>query len=151
MYGSPFNMKSSSHKTWQTPLLFLKSLQIQNLERKKWGTWHIMSPPSEKVGGHVPRVPHQIAPMLIICTKTYITWRSDLQLLASVFWLRIWTQKPYQKLFNQVFGWYFYSSFLLHVNSTISSIENFNKNIGSKLFVCRIKIVPKLCLFLLSN
>jgi len=28
-----------------------------------WGTWHIMSPPSEKVGGHVPRVPHQIAPM----------------------------------------------------------------------------------------
>jgi len=22
-----------------------------------------MSPPSEKVGGHVPRVPHQIAPM----------------------------------------------------------------------------------------
>jgi len=31
--------------------------------RKGGGTWHIMSPPSKKVGGHVPRVPHQIAPI----------------------------------------------------------------------------------------
>jgi len=31
--------------------------------KKKWGTWHIMSPPSRNVGAHVPRVPHQIAPM----------------------------------------------------------------------------------------
>jgi len=29
------------------------------------GTWHIMSPLSQKVGGHVPRVPHQIAPMVV--------------------------------------------------------------------------------------
>jgi len=50
MYGLPPNMKSSSHKTWQTSLLFLKPLQIQNLKRKKWG--------------HVSRVPHQIAPMV---------------------------------------------------------------------------------------
>ena len=28
-----------------------------------WGTWHIISQLSEKVGGRVPRVPHLIAPM----------------------------------------------------------------------------------------
>jgi len=55
---------STSHKTWQTSLLFLELLQIQNQKRKSGGTLHIMSPPPEKVGGHVPRVPHQIAPML---------------------------------------------------------------------------------------
>jgi len=27
------------------------------------GTWHIMTPIRKSVGGHVPRVPHQIAPM----------------------------------------------------------------------------------------
>ena len=32
-------------------------------EKEVGGTWHIMSPSSEKVGGHVIRVPHQIAPM----------------------------------------------------------------------------------------
>jgi len=58
------NMISTSHKTWQTSLLFLELLQIQNLKRKSGGTSHIMSPPPEKVGGHVPRVPHQIVPML---------------------------------------------------------------------------------------
>ena len=28
-----------------------------------WGTWHIVSPLSEKVGGDAPHVPHLIAPM----------------------------------------------------------------------------------------
>jgi len=28
-----------------------------------WGTWHIISPLSEKVGGHIPREPHLIARM----------------------------------------------------------------------------------------
>ena len=28
-----------------------------------WGEIAYYVPPSEKVGGHVPRVPHQIAPM----------------------------------------------------------------------------------------
>jgi len=33
-------------------------------KEKNIGGWqHIISPPSETVGGHVPRVPHQIAPM----------------------------------------------------------------------------------------
>jgi len=63
MYGLPCNMKSSSPKTRQTSFLFLKPLQMQNLKKKVGGTWHILLPPSEKVGGHVPRVPHQIAPM----------------------------------------------------------------------------------------
>ena len=44
MYGLPSNIKSSSHKTWQTSLLFLKPLQIQNLNIKKGWTWHIISP-----------------------------------------------------------------------------------------------------------
>jgi len=34
-------------------------------EKKVGGAWHIMSPPPEKLGGHVPRSPHQIAPMLV--------------------------------------------------------------------------------------
>jgi len=63
MCGLPSNMQNSSHKTWKTSLLFLKPRQIQNPKRKRWGAWHVMSPPSEKVGGHVPSVPHQIAPM----------------------------------------------------------------------------------------
>jgi len=57
-------MKSSSHNTWQTSLLFLKPLQIQTLKRKKWGEPDMLCPPRlKKWGGHVPRVPHQIAPM----------------------------------------------------------------------------------------
>jgi len=40
------NMKSSSHKTWQTSFLFLKPLQIQNLKRKKWGNMAYYVPPS---------------------------------------------------------------------------------------------------------
>jgi len=48
MYGLPSNMKSNSHKTWQTSLLFLKPLQIQNLQRKKWGDMAYYVPPSEK-------------------------------------------------------------------------------------------------------
>jgi len=58
------NVISTSHKTWQTSLLFLELLQIQYLKRKSGGTSHIMFTPPEKVGGHDPRVPHQIAPML---------------------------------------------------------------------------------------
>ena len=36
---------------------------LWNLKRKRWGTWHIISPLPEKVGGRVPHVPHLIAPM----------------------------------------------------------------------------------------
>jgi len=49
MYNLPSNLKSSLHKTWQALLSFLKPLQIHHLKRKKWGTWHIISPPPEKV------------------------------------------------------------------------------------------------------
>jgi len=62
MCNLPSNMKSSSHKTWQASLLFLKPLQIQNLKRKKWGDMAIyIPPPSKEVGGHGERVPHQIS------------------------------------------------------------------------------------------
>ena len=45
--------------------LFLQTLQIQNLKRKMWGGQSILCPPSEKVRGHVPRVPYLIAPMTV--------------------------------------------------------------------------------------
>jgi len=61
MCNLPYNMKSSSHKTWQTSLLFLKPLKIKNLKRKRGG---ILYPPTWKSGGIRPRVAHQIAPML---------------------------------------------------------------------------------------
>jgi len=32
-------------------------------KNKKWGAWYIMSPLSEKVGGHGSCVPHQISTM----------------------------------------------------------------------------------------
>ena len=60
------NMISTSHKTWQTSLLFLEHLQIQNLKQKSWGDIAYYVPPTWKSGGllHVSRVPHQIAPMM---------------------------------------------------------------------------------------
>jgi len=57
MYGLPSNMKSSSHNTWQTSLLFLKPLQIQNLKRKKWGGHDILCPPHLKKWGACPPSP----------------------------------------------------------------------------------------------
>ena len=57
------NMKNSSRKTWQTSHLFFKPLQIQTYDKKVGGRWHIMSPRLKKWRGHVPRVPHQIAPI----------------------------------------------------------------------------------------
>jgi len=38
----------------------------KTLKEKCGGTRHIMFPQSEKLGRHVPRVPHQIAPMVIL-------------------------------------------------------------------------------------
>ena len=34
-------------------------------EEKKWGDMAYYIPPPKKGGGHVPHVPHQIAPMLV--------------------------------------------------------------------------------------
>ena len=46
------NMISTSHKTWQTSLLFLELLQIQNLKRKSGGTTHVMSRVSPPNSAH---------------------------------------------------------------------------------------------------
>ena len=43
------NMKSTSRKTWQTSLLFLELLQIQDLKRKSGGDMSYFVPPLEKV------------------------------------------------------------------------------------------------------
>jgi len=48
-----------------TSITFLFETSRNRKPREKsGGAWDIMSPPSEKVGGHVPRVPHEIAPMV---------------------------------------------------------------------------------------
>ena len=67
--------KSSSYKTWQISLLFLKPLQMQNLKRKKvGGQGTLCPPPSGKVGA-----PHQIAPMLACAAEKLSLFRdSDL-------------------------------------------------------------------------
>jgi len=54
-----------------------KPLQIQM--RKTWGRHGILYTPPEKVGGHVPRVPHQIAPMMeSTSTKIYSFHQNNL-------------------------------------------------------------------------
>jgi len=39
---------------------------------KQWGDMAYYVPPFRKVGGHVPRVPHQIAPMLPLYVKKLV-------------------------------------------------------------------------------
>jgi len=51
------NMISTSHKTWQTSLLFLELLQIQNLKRKSGGNIAYYVPPTWKSGGARPPCP----------------------------------------------------------------------------------------------
>jgi len=58
---------------WQTSLLFLKPLQIQNLKRKKWGEHGILCPPIWKRGG--TRVSHQVAPMLVFDFRLFTATR----------------------------------------------------------------------------
>jgi len=57
------NMKSTSRKTWQTSLLFLELLQIQNLKTKSGGRGILYPTHLKKWEGTPPRVLHQIAPM----------------------------------------------------------------------------------------
>ena len=64
MCGLPSNMKSSSHKMWQTSLIFLKPLEMQNLKRKKWVVMAYYVPPGWKSGGTRPRVPTKLRPWL---------------------------------------------------------------------------------------
>ena len=52
-----------TQKVTNITFIFETSPNTKLKENKVGGTWSILSPPSEKVGGHVPRVPHQIAPM----------------------------------------------------------------------------------------
>jgi len=49
--------------------VFETSPNTKHKEKKVGGTWHIMSPWSEKVGGYVPRVPHQIVTMIYTMCK----------------------------------------------------------------------------------
>jgi len=59
--GVTSNMKTSSHKTWQTSHLVLKHLQIQTLREKSGVTWHIMSPRIKKWGTRPPCPPPNCA------------------------------------------------------------------------------------------
>ena len=77
MCGLPSNLKSSLHKTWQTLLLFLKPLQIQNLTKKKWGGHGILCPPpSEKVEGTRPPCPP------LNCAHAPMTYRGPTPILV---------------------------------------------------------------------
>jgi len=74
MCDLPSNVKSSLHKTWQTLLLFLKPLQIQNLKRKKWGYMAHYIPPAWKSRGDTsPVFPTKLRP----CNLSWL--RSRLQ------------------------------------------------------------------------
>ena len=96
-------MKSTSPKMWQTS--FLELLQTQNQKRKSGGHG-ILYPPTKKRGGHVPRVPHQIAPMNLSTTyrKThYINFNPACQLrsykypqlnVGWVCWLNAGVDQP---------------------------------------------------------
>jgi len=57
-------MKSTSQKMWQTSLIFGTFPNIK-LEEKNLEDTAYYIPPPEKVGGRVPRVPNQIAPMVL--------------------------------------------------------------------------------------
>jgi len=65
--------ESSSHKNvTNITFIFETFPNAKPKEKKVGGTRHIISLLSEKVGGHVPRVPHQFAPMLLIACCGHI-------------------------------------------------------------------------------
>jgi len=55
-------MISTSHKTWQTSLLFLELLQIQNLKRKSGGHRILCPPHLKKFGVTSPVSPTKLRP-----------------------------------------------------------------------------------------
>jgi len=65
--------------------IFEASPNAKPKEKKVGGTWHIVSPPAEKVGGYVPRIPHQIAPMFR-STQLLFTNLHFLQLYNACLW-----------------------------------------------------------------
>jgi len=87
------NLKSSSHKTWQTSLEFLKSLQIQNLKRKMWGDMAYYIPTVWKSGGTRPRVAHLITPW----------WTQCHTLRGWLFWCN-WASLRYLRSPNRYLG-----------------------------------------------
>ena len=93
------NMMSTSHKTWQTSLLFSELLQIQNLKRKSGGDIAYYVPPTWKSG--VDTSP--VSPTK--CAHAY-----DLSSLEQVFvvvkkrksciYVHIWLRKTWHNLFS---------------------------------------------------
>ena len=64
-----FDMKRTSYKTWQTSLLFLEPLQIQNLKRKSGGEHGILYHPHHKKWGDTsPVSPTKLRP----CPRVYL-------------------------------------------------------------------------------
>ena len=106
-------MISTSHKTWQTSLLCLELLQIQNLKRKSWGTSHIMSPHLKKSGGHIPRVPHQIAPMPAIIDDYK---RSDTSFYSTKSWSRMGSLRQF-RWFALKYFFGLYLKYFLHLQT----------------------------------
>jgi len=61
-----YNIQLENHFTENVANVSFIFGTSQNIkpEEKKWGTWHIISPQPEKLGGTLPRVPHEITPMV---------------------------------------------------------------------------------------
>jgi len=95
--GPLSNMNSSSHKTWQTSLLFLKPRQIQNLKRKKCGGHGILCPPRlKKWGDTSPVSPTKLRP-----------WSSQTKPTSAYS-----CEKPYANKFNNDWKYCFLERYL---------------------------------------
>jgi len=87
MYNLPSNLKSFLHNTWQTLPLFLKPLQIHHLKRKKWGTWHIISPHLKKWGDTSPVSRTKLHP----CNQSWLWYRLQTTLARNALITPIYT------------------------------------------------------------
>jgi len=70
--------------TWNvTNVTFIFApIEIQNLKRKLWGDIAYYAPRLKKWGGHVPRIPHLIAPMAMPI------YTSIIKFYGVCFWIR---------------------------------------------------------------
>ena len=88
-----------------------------------WGRHGILCPPSKKVGGHVPRVPHQIAPMRVKCFTCRLMWAKR-------------TKCAHFLIGKGIFDW---KHALEHLSSHEHSVERIDFTIAfSRRSLCRI-------------
>jgi len=103
------NMINSLHKMWQTSYLVLKPLHIQTLREKSERDMAYCVPLSKKVRGHVPRVPHQIAPMRVrdsFRVALHNLFRWGINVVWYVIWMLLCISRNDITIFDDVvFRW----------------------------------------------